>query len=140
MQIRNLQREDLDIHYFKLLNELSSSLSIGAEKNFDKLWSNFSDNDNYHIVVAFSDFSILGTASLFIEKKINGVSAGHIEDVVVSRSQRGIGIGGLLIKNLIKTAKKKKCYKIILNCSDKNVPFYEKLGFLKIDNGMKKEL
>ena len=46
MQIRNLQRPDLDIHYFKLLNELSPSLNVDLtewykdkiDKNFDKLW------------------------------------------------------------------------------------------------------
>ena len=72
-----------------------------------------------------------------IERKINGRTAGHIEDVVVSKQHRGRGIGELLIEDLVKTAKKEQCYKIILNCSDKNVPFYNKFGFSKVDNGMK---
>ena len=148
MEIRNLQRPDLDIHYFKLLNELSPSLNVNLtewykdkiDKNFDKLWNDFIDNDSYHIVVASSGSHIVGTASLLTEQKISGKFAGHIEDVVVLRSHRGAGIGSLLIKSLIKTAKQQKCYKVILNCSDKNIPFYNQFGFIKIDNGMKKVL
>ena len=140
MEIRSLQRSDLDIHYFKLLNELSPSLNIDLENSFDKLWSGFVDNNNYYIVVAVSASSILGTASLLIERKINGKTAGHIEDVVVSKSQRGLGVGSLLIEHLIRIAEKEECYKIILNCSDDNTPFYNKLGFIKTDNGMKMTL
>ena len=146
MLIREIQREDLDIHYFKLLNGLSPSLDINLtdwyeEKinrdYFDNLWSDFTSNSNYHILVAVSQPYTLGTASLLVEQKINGKFAGHIEDVVVSTSHRGLGIGSLLIKDLIEIAKNKKCYKVILNCSDKNIAFYRQFGFLKIDNGMK---
>ena len=141
MKIRPLQRPDLDVHYFKLLSGLSASLDIDFVEDyggrFDRLWSEFTLNDNYHILVSVSASYILGTASLFIEQKINGKSAGHIEDVVVDASKRGLGVGSSLIKGLIKIAKEKRCYKVILNCSDKNIPFYNKFGFLKIDNGMK---
>lgn len=147
MFIRNIQKDDLDIHYFKLLSELSPSLDIDLtewykekiQENFDKLWSDFVDNKNHHIIVAFSVFSpyVAATASLLIENKINGKNAAHIEDVVVSKVYRGLGLGGAMIKRLIDVARDKECYKIILNCSDKNVPFYDHLGFTKIDNGMK---
>ena len=136
MQIRSIEREDLDVRYFQLLSELSPSL-LNTEENFDRLWSEFVDNNDHHIVVAVSDSYVLGTASLLIERKISGKSAGHIEDVVVSKTRRGLGTGGMLIKKLVEIAKKKNCYKIILNCSDENIPFYSKLGFIKTDNGMK---
>ena len=141
MKIRPLQRPDLDVHYFKLLSGLSASLdidfTIDIGGRFNRLWSEFILNDNYHILVSVSHPYILGTASLFIEQKINGKSAGHIEDVVVDTSMRGLGVGSALIESLIKIAKRERCYKVILNCSDKNIPFYSKFGFLKIDNGMK---
>jgi len=137
---RNIEREDLDVHYFKLLNELSPSLNtylVLTEESFDKLWSDFVDNNNHHIRVAVSTSNTVGTASLLIEQKINGRVAGHIEDVVVSKSHRGRGIGGSLIKDLIRVAKKEQCYKVILSCSDKNVPFYNKFGFIKTENSMR---
>ena len=135
MLLRKIEKEDLDVHYFKLLGELSPSLN--TEENFDKSWPVFVDNNDHHIMVAVSTSDIVGTASLLIERKINGRTAGHIEEVVVSKQHRGRGIGELLIEDLVKTAKKEQCYKIILNCSDKNVPFYNKFGFSKVDNGMK---
>ena len=70
MKIRELQRSDLDFHYFKVLSGLSASLDINFTKDhggrFDRLWSEFVQNDNYHILVSVSHPYILGTASLFI--------------------------------------------------------------------------
>ena len=63
-------------------------------------------------------------------KKITRKS-GIIEDVVVKENQRGKGIGKLLVNNLIEKAKKNNCDKIILSSSEKNLKFYQKLGFQK---------
>ncbi len=57
---------------------------------------------------------------------------GLIEDVFVSESLRGQGIGSELIIELIKTAKKQKCYKLVAT-SRTSKPLvhklYKKLGF-----------
>jgi glucosamine-phosphate N-acetyltransferase len=55
----------------------------------------------------------------------------HIEDVVVDKEYRSHGLGKLLIQDGIKIANREKCYKIILDCEEKNVGFYEKCGFEK---------
>jgi len=54
-----------------------------------------------------------------------------IEDVVIHKNYRSKGIGRDLINHLINFSKNKKCDKIILNSSESNVIFYEKLGFEK---------
>jgi ribosomal protein S18 acetylase RimI-like enzyme len=54
---------------------------------------------------------------------------GLIEDVAVDPKLRGKGIGKKLIKNLIKYSVKENCDKVSLSSSEKNVPFYEKIGF-----------
>jgi len=54
-----------------------------------------------------------------------------IEDVAVDKSAKGMGIGSMMIEFLKDLAVEKNCYKTILNCSKKNVGFYEKLGFYK---------
>ena len=79
------------------------------------------------------------TGFLELDRQTFEIKRSH-KDESVLRSHRGAGIGSLLIKSLIKTAKQQKCYKVILNCSDKNIPFYNQFGFIKIDNGMKKVL
>ena len=54
---------------------------------------------------------------------------GLIEDVAVDPKLRGKGIGKKLIKNLIKYSLKENCDKVTLSSSEKNLPFYEKIGF-----------
>ena len=54
-----------------------------------------------------------------------------IEDVVVDKSERGKGVGKLLIEQLINFSKSKSCDKIILNSKESNIPFYNKLGFVQ---------
>ena len=49
--------------------------------------------------------------------------------IVVDKNKRGLGLGFKIIKYLTDIAKEEKCYKVILNCSEENVTFYEKCGF-----------
>lgn len=77
--------------------------------------------------------TIIGTATLLIEQKFihNGGRVGHIEDVATRAGFEGIGVGKKIIQKLIETSKELQCYKIILDCDDKVIGFYEKLGFKK---------
>ena len=59
-----------------------------------------------------------------------GRSVGHVEDVVVHDSTRGKGFGRLLLLHLSALARAMGCYKVILNCAEKNRGFYEKCGFV----------
>lgn len=81
---------------------------------------------------------IIGTATILIETKIihNFGKVGHIEDVIVDNTFRGKGLGKLLIQKCIEYAKSCDCYKVILNCSDENINFYTKCGFIKKENEM----
>ena len=54
---------------------------------------------------------------------------GHIEDVVTLKSYEGKGIGKYLTKILKDIAAELKCYKVILDCKDSNIKFYELNGF-----------
>ncbi|MCX7666466.1 MAG: GNAT family N-acetyltransferase [Gemmataceae bacterium] len=94
------------------------------------------------LVAVNSQDQIIGTASLIIEQKFihRGGRIGHIEDVAVHPQAQGKGIGAALIQTLINAARTMKCYKVILGCNDKNIPFYEKQGFHKHENGMRLDL
>ena len=94
--------------------------------------SSLIDNNIYNnIYLACIDNIIVGTVTLLIENKIihNGSKVGHIEDVVVDFNHRKLGIGKLLIDYCLDIAKKEGCYKVILDCDDENIKFYEKCGF-----------
>ncbi len=77
----------------------------------------------------------------YIQKMIHscGIMA-QIEDVVVDPKHRGCGYGKMITDALIDKARIKGCYKVILNCSEDNILFYEKCGFRKHENTMRIDL
>lgn len=78
-----------------------------------------------------SGTSLAATATLLVERKLirGGASAGHIEDVVVDAQFRGAGLGRRMIDALTDEACRRGCYKVILDCAESNVPFYERCGY-----------
>ena len=75
---------------------------------------------------------IIGTGTIIYEPKIihNGKYVGHIEDIVVSEKHRNFGIARSILTELKKHAYVKDCYKVILDCSEENIKFYEKNDFI----------
>lgn len=82
---------------------------------------------------------VVGTASLVVEQKFihKGGKIGHIEDVAVHPEYRHLRVGSALVRHAIEQARKIGCYKVILSCYERLVPFYEHLGFRKHDLGMR---
>ncbi|PFH45246.1 hypothetical protein AMATHDRAFT_71909 [Amanita thiersii Skay4041] len=83
---------------------------------------------------------IVGVGTVFIERKfLRGLgSVGHIEDIAVDKSQQGKKLGLRVIQALTYISENSGCYKTILNCSDSNIPFYQKCGFQRKENEMAK--
>lgn len=98
-------------------------------------------NKKHLMVIKYED-QIVGTGSVLIENKLihDMGRAGHIEDVVVDETFRGLGLAKMLMQRLIGYAKEHGCYKIILDASDLVMPFYEKLGFKRHANNMRLDL
>ena len=73
---------------------------------------------------------IIGAGTIFKLIKLHNNPVGQIEDVIITESYRKKKLGKLLIKELVRIAINEfKCYKVILNCLDKNIGFYLKCGF-----------
>ena len=124
-QYENSQLDKFTINFLK-----AHGLGIFS-KNYDKkINESIFTSDDVDGIVALEKGNVLGYASIHYIKKITRKS-GIIEDVVVKENQRGKGIGKLLVNNLIEKAKKNNCDKIILSSSEKNLKFYQKLGFQK---------
>lgn len=85
---------------------------------------------------------VVATAAMLLETKYyrGGHKVAHVEDVAVHPGYQGRGFGKILIACLIEEAALKGCYKIILDCSEKNVPFYEKAGFKQHELQMRLDL
>lgn len=128
--ITQLQCNDYHNGFLQLLEQLTTVNS--NEISYDD-FSKYIEKINSTVFVIKNDADgrIIATATALIENKfIHKLSSVcHIEDVVVDSKHRNNGLGKKLIEHCVEYAKSKGCYKIILNCSEKNIQFYEKCGF-----------
>ena len=123
MKIRQLQHSDIK----QVINLWTSSFS----RNFNKtLNPDYLNNPGSTTMVVFEGNTIIGVASIHIIYKLSR-TLGLIEDVAVNKDHREKGIGKSLVEKLIEIGKQKNCDKIVLNTSEKNSKFYEKIGFEK---------
>ena len=146
--IRGLRLIDLDDEYFKLLSQLSGEsrpLDWWEEgQRINDFWKDYLDN-KYHSTFVYEDIlseEVVGTATIIIENKLlHYVSkVAHIEDVVVDKRYRSTGVGRALIDKCVNESIKRGCYKVILDCADNNIPFYERCGFKRHENCMRIDL
>ncbi|GBF99254.1 glucosamine 6-phosphate N-acetyltransferase-like [Raphidocelis subcapitata] len=131
--VRQLEAGDYDKGFLGLLSQLTTVGDIDRAK-FEERLKEVSSPD-YYIAVAEDAASgkLLGTAALVIERKfIHGCGkVGHIEDVVVDAAARGQRLGQRLVEELVSVSRSRGCYKVILDCAEHNVAFYEKCGLTR---------
>ena len=142
--IREIRKTDLNNGFFSLLAQLSGEVT---SYDVDYLWGEYSKNSNHITFVdevkeASKPSRILATSSVIIENKFLhcGSKVGHIEDVVVDKDTRGSGLGQKIVEHCIDYARDAGCYKVILDCSNKNVPFYINCGMYLSENCMRIDL
>ena len=135
--IRPLCKEDYDKNYLSMLAQLTSVGDITREQFNQRFDDMVSTRDTYRITVIedTNTGDLITCGTIFIEKKYIHQMAerGHIEDIVVDERYRGMKLGKLIIEVLTFVGKKCGCYKISLDCDSKNVPFYEKCGYIHDD-------
>jgi len=120
-----------------LLNQLKEQ-EVNLEES-EMIWEDFLKNtSNNSIVGVDEDDFVVAYGSCVIENKIRGEVAGHIEDIVVDNKMRGKNVGVDLINELVKSAKKRGCYRITLFCKEELINFYSKNGF-KVNNVVMKK-
>lgn len=140
VNIRVLEKKDLKKGFLETLGNLNNqipSIALGKE-----IFNYIKENDCYIIYVAEYSEKIVGTITLLIEQKFihNGGKVCHLEDVCINKKYERNHIGTRLVEKAILEAKRKNCYKIILDCSLENCSFYKHFGFQKKEIQMRKNL
>jgi len=124
MEYSLLKSDDLE-EYMALMFEFSNYKKDITVEYFKE----YIQRPDIKIVVIRLD-KIIGAGTIFKLEKMHNNPVGQIEDVIISENYRGHGLGKEIINALVKIGLEEfKCYKVILNCLDKNIKFYQKCGF-----------
>ncbi|GMK59334.1 hypothetical protein CspeluHIS016_0703490 [Cutaneotrichosporon spelunceum] len=133
IEIRPLAESDYTRGHFQLLTVLTEAPAISPERYVERFRSMKACKDTYYTVAFIHKPTdkLVAVGTVFIERKfLRGAGVvGHIEDIAVSSSMQGRRLGLYLINSLEEIARSSGCYKVILDCSKDNIPFYEKCGF-----------
>ncbi|KAG7194622.1 Glucosamine-phosphate N-acetyltransferase-like protein [Scheffersomyces spartinae] len=130
----NFRRVKVTDHneYLDVLRVLTTVGEIN-EAQFKELVDHWNSVEGiyYPQVITDTQGKVVATGCLVVERKAihQCGKVGHIEDIAVCKLQQGKGLGLVLIQGLTAIAEKEGCYKVILDCSDHNVGFYNKCGY-----------
>jgi glucosamine-phosphate N-acetyltransferase len=129
--IRPLRSSDYSQGFCAVLEHLTTT-DCSAEQ-FSRRFHELRDATNYCTVVVedTKQKRIAATATVILLNKFvhSAGRVGLIEDVVVHEDYRGKALGKVVIEQLKQIAVRLQCYKVILDCSEGNAPFYERCGF-----------
>lgn len=132
LHMRNLQVTDRERGLFELLAQLTTASKVGPT-TWTQRFNWLRAHPDYCILVVedTSKQRVVAAATLLLEFKfIRGCGRiGHIEDVVVDSTCRGKGLGQQLLAQLVEVGRSMSCYKVILDCAEDTVGFYESCLF-----------
>lgn len=126
--IRPLNNSDYT-NYLHLINQFRTTTF--TEEEYNRTLKHIHSNSTIWVLEYKNE--LIGTITILYEYKFirNIVKLAHLEDVCIDTRYRKKGLGTLLLKFAISEAKKKECYKIILDCDDSLEPFYNKSEMIK---------
>lgn len=132
MEFQKLNATHFSCGYLELLGNLTIVGEVDKETWMQQLHE-INMHGNIEIYVLFDSLEkrVVANGTLLIEKKFihQCGKVGHIEDIVVDPKCQGMGLGKKIVEYLKERAKEMGCYKVILDCDDKNVQFYQKCAF-----------
>jgi len=136
-KIRKLETADYK-HYLDIMFEFTNYKYDITIETFNNEIDEMEKTRLKEIIVLEYNTEIIGVGTIFKLTKLHNNPIGQIEDVIVTEKYRKLGLGKLIINELVNIGlNSMKCYKIILNCLDNNVDFYKKCGFEKVGSEMK---
>jgi glucosamine-phosphate N-acetyltransferase len=129
--IRYLNYDDYYNGFISLIEQFKEEKLYISYEEFKNKLDEINNNINHFIFVIIYNNNVIGSGTLFIENKfINQCGkVGHIEDIIIDKKYRGKSLGKVLLQKLIDEAKNNNCYKVVLNCDEKLINFYQKNNF-----------
>lgn len=136
---RTLEEGDYHKGYFELL----SQLTVAGKPEYEDWLKRFNQIiatglTKIFVVECLKERKVIATITCMIEFKFirNLGSICHIEDFVIDSDHRNKKLGTKILNLALEYSKQFGCYKVLLECKDEVMPFYEKSGFKKASNGM----
>jgi glucosamine-phosphate N-acetyltransferase len=127
-RVSELVPSDYDSGYLELMQDFSNYKKDVSSEVFEQYVSNC--RDRRIIVIRNTEQKIIGAGTIFKIEKLHNNAIGQIEDVMIAEQYRGKGLGKLIVRHLTQIGLDDfLCYKVTLNCLDKNIGFYDKCDF-----------
>jgi PhnO protein len=132
MEIINADIEHLNMVY-NLICELENETL--NRFNFAKIYQNNIENNDIYYLLAVEGKTIFGFASLHIQKLLHHcANIGEIQEIIISKNQRGQGTGTALFDKIMEIARVNNCLSLEVCCNqvrEKSHEFYLKQGMSK---------
>ena len=137
--IRNLEKYDYK-NYLNLMFEFTNYKYNITIENFNNEINEIENKGLKEIIILEKDNNIIGAGTIFKLVKLHNNPIGQIEDVIITKNYRKLGFKKIIINKLVDIGlNKMNCYKIILNCLNKNINFYKNCGFDEVGIVIKKQ-
>ena len=126
-EIREINYDDYNNGYLELLCEFTKTIYCNSKDDFISYLDKMKNEITIIVIYSNDENKIIGCGTIFKINKLHYKPVGLIEDIVIMDKFRKYGFGKIIVNNLIGIGfKKYNCYKVILNCLDKNIEFYKK--------------
>ncbi|KAL9934658.1 hypothetical protein V8E36_006433 [Tilletia maclaganii] len=133
LALRPLAADDYARGHLQVLTILTTTPDVGAQAWTERFHALKKIQDTYYPIVLVDKETdrLVAVGTLVMEFKfIRGLGkAGHIEDIAVDPNVQGKGLGKKIIAALSAISEGLGAYKVFLDCSEDNKPFYEKCGY-----------
>lgn len=134
INIRNFKKEDAPV-VAELVKQLTPN--IVEPENLVSRLEKMAEAQNYQYFVALMDEQVVGFAGLAWYQVASKGLRGWIEEVVVDKKYRGLGIGQKLIEQLLKLAVARNIKQVLLITANPMARhLYEKFGFEKREDNV----
>lgn len=134
--------QESSVHDLETINELLNSLSQKAHHLSEEQLQSIIDNPNTHLYILYNEVGAVGMLTLAKYLVPTGIKW-WIEDVVVSSTQRGKGLGRALMQHALNEVKKQGGGAVLLTSRPSREvanKMYQRMGFERRETNVYKIL